>query len=131
MSQHTPAPAPNEGQAAFEPDTVAGMPSDLMESAERASAFLKTVANSNRLMILCCLIGVERSVSELEAMLGMRQPALSQQLARLRQDDLVRTRRAGKMIFYSLNGSEAVELIGLLHRLFCEPTDKPGPHSGH
>ncbi len=98
-------------------------PSELMESAERASAFLKTVANSNRLMILCCLVGVERSVSELEAMLGMRQPALSQQLARLRLDELVKTRRDGKMIYYSLNGNEAAELIGLLHRLFCEPTE--------
>lgn len=98
-------------------------PSELMESAERASAFLKTVANSNRLMILCCLVGVERSVSELEAMLGMRQPALSQQLARLRLDELVKTRRDGKMIYYSLKGNEAAELIGLLHRLFCEPTE--------
>lgn len=96
-------------------------PGELMETAERATAFLKCFANSNRLMILCSLVGAERSVGELEAILGMRQPALSQQLARLREDDLVRTRRAGKMVFYSLNGTEAVELIGLLHRLFCHP----------
>jgi len=123
VSKHSVARDPNEaaGETALDHEAVGGPPSELMESAERASAFLKTVANSNRLMILCCLVGAERSVSELETLLGMRQPALSQQLARLRQDDLVRTRRSGKMIFYSLNGDEAVELIGLLHRLFCAP----------
>ena len=112
--------------AGADKDTAAGAPSELMASAERAAAFLKTVSNSNRLMILCCLVGVERSVGELESLLGMRQPALSQQLARLRQDGLVRTRRDGKMIHYSLDGDEAVELIGLLHRLFCAPAGSTG-----
>ncbi len=111
-------------------EAVAGTPSELMESAGRAAAFLKTVANSNRLMILCCLVGVERSVGELESLLDMRQPALSQQLARLRQDGLVRTRRDGKMIYYTLDGDEAVELIGLLHRLFCTSPGAPGKRSG-
>jgi ArsR family transcriptional regulator len=125
----SPDPTGVDGVAASGRDPFAGLSSDLMESAGRATAFLKTVANTNRLMILCCLVGTERSVSELETLLGMRQPALSQQLARLRQDDLVRTRRDGKMIFYRLNGSEAVELIGLLHRLFCEPAGRSG-HRG-
>lgn len=115
-----PRPKPANGEASVE-RPPGELPAELMESATRAAAFLKTVANSNRLMILCCLVGVERSVGELEGLLGMRQPALSQQLARLREDGVVKTRRAGKMIFYSLDGTEAIELIGLLHRLFCTP----------
>ena len=63
------------------------------ENAKRASNFLKALANENRLIILCCLAEGEKNVGELETMLGIRQPSLSQQLARLRSDGLVETRR--------------------------------------
>lgn len=93
----------------------------LAKSAKRASRFLKGVSNEHRLLILCNLVEAERSVSELEALLGIRQPTLSQQLARLRSDRLVTTRRDGKSIYYSLASDEARELLGLLYRLFCAP----------
>jgi DNA-binding transcriptional ArsR family regulator len=92
---------------------------DLKDRAEEASAFLKALAHEARLMILCMLIDGERSVGELEVALDMRQPAVSQQLARLRADNLVEARRDGKNIFYSVNRSEVREVITALNRAFC------------
>ena len=101
-------------------DGGSGVPLDVMiESAEKASTFLKTMANSHRLLILCCLVDGERSVGELEELLGVRQPTLSQQLARLREEGLVTPRRAGKMVYYSIASDEAVALITLLYDRFC------------
>ena len=97
---------------------------DMFKNAERASRFLKGLANENRLVILCTLAEGEKNVGELEEVLGIRQPALSQQLARLREDNLVSTRRDSKHIYYSLASSEAEQLVGLLYNLFCvEDTD--------
>ena len=72
-----------------------------------------------RLVILCLLVEGERSVSELEQLLNLRQPAVSQQLARLRADDLVEARRDGKNIYYALARPEVREIIAALHRAFC------------
>jgi DNA-binding transcriptional ArsR family regulator len=66
------------------------------------------------------LIDGEKSVGEIEETLSLRQPAISQQLARLRADGLVETRREGKNIFYSLARSEVRDIVGTLHRSFCE-----------
>ena len=96
----------------------------LAENAERAADFLKALANRNRLTILCLLSQGERSVSELEASLGIRQPTLSQQLAVLREEDLVTTRREGKAIYYSLASRDVEEVIGVLYRIYCAG-DKP------
>jgi DNA-binding transcriptional ArsR family regulator len=87
--------------------------------AERACDFLKALTNPSRLMILCQLADGEKSVGELEGLLGLRQPTLSQQLARLREDQLVETRRHGKMIYYRLASHEARQVIELLYQLFC------------
>ncbi len=92
----------------------------LLTNARGASEFLKAISHEARLVILCLLIEGEKSVSELEEMLSLRQPAVSQQLARLRADDLVDTRRDGKNIYYSLARPEVVEIIGALHRAFCK-----------
>ena len=92
---------------------------DTFESAKRASKFLKSLANDNRLIILCTLAEGEMNVSELEEVLKIRQPTLSQQLARLRTDNLVSTRRDSKQIYYSLASNEAEQVIGLLDELFC------------
>ncbi len=92
---------------------------DMFENAKRASRFLKALANDNRLVILCSLAEGEKNVGELEKILGIRQPTLSQQLARLRADELVATRRHSKQIYYSLASEEAVQVIGLLYELFC------------
>jgi DNA-binding transcriptional ArsR family regulator len=92
----------------------------MMDSAREASEFLKALAHEGRLLILCLLIDGEKSVGEIEEMLSLRQPAISQQLARLRADGLVETRREGKNIFYSLARSEVRDIVGTLHRSFCE-----------
>ena len=91
------------------------------ESARDAAAFLKTLSHEGRLMILCHLGGGERSVGELETLLGMRQAAVSQMLARLRDEGLVSTRRDGKTIFYDLADDKTKQVIGLLHSIFCAP----------
>ncbi|MDA8048776.1 MAG: metalloregulator ArsR/SmtB family transcription factor [Rhodospirillales bacterium] len=89
-------------------------------NARRAAGFLKGLAHEHRLLILCNLADGERSVGELERRLGLRQARLSQQLARLRQDGLVRTRRVSRTIYYRLGSPEAVATIALLYSLFCE-----------
>lgn len=91
----------------------------LAESSREASRFLKVFANENRLMILCILSEGEYSVTELEQLLAIRQPTLSQQLSRLREDKLVRTRRDGKSIYYSLNSNQVREVMDVIYRHFC------------
>ena len=92
---------------------------NIQENAKLASNFLKGMANETRLVILCALADGEKNVGELEDILGIRQPTLSQQLTRLRADKLVRTRRESKQIFYSLASEEAELVLGLLYKLFC------------
>ncbi len=92
----------------------------LMASAKPASTLLKALSNEHRLRLLCLLAEGERSVSELEALLGLRQPAVSQQLARLRADDLVRYRRNGKTIYYALASEPAERVMILLHEIYCQ-----------
>jgi DNA-binding transcriptional ArsR family regulator len=93
----------------------------LLANAQQASEFLKALSHEVRLLILCFLIDGEKSVSEIEKMLKLRQPAVSQQLARLRADGLVETRRNGKNIYYSLARTEVRDVIGVLHDAFCRP----------
>jgi DNA-binding transcriptional ArsR family regulator len=94
-------------------------PERMIDKARRAADFLKALAHENRLMILCILSQGERSVSELEEMLSLRQPTVSQQLARLRADGLVTTRRDGKTIHYSLASEEARVVVGAVYEMFC------------
>ncbi len=96
---------------------------DVFVGARRASRFLKALANDNRLVILCSLIDGEKNVGELEQILGIRQPTLSQQLARLRSDELVETRRDSRQIYYGLASDEARQMIKLLYDLFCSKAD--------
>jgi ArsR family transcriptional regulator, virulence genes transcriptional regulator len=104
-------------------------PHTMAANALRASDFLKALANPHRLLILCHLAEGEMSVGELEQLLKLRQPTLSQQLARLREDALVDTRRAGKMIYYRLASSEARQVIELLYQLFCSIDAKSLPQA--
>ncbi len=96
-------------------------PTDMADRAADAAAYLKTLAHEGRLMILCHLSTGERSVGELEALLSIRQAAVSQMLARLRDEGLVATRRDGKTIYYSLADRNTEQVIGLLYSLFCGP----------
>lgn len=88
-------------------------------AAIKACSILKILANEDRLMILCQLIQGKRNVGELEQLLGIRQPTLSQQLTVLREEKLVSTERKGKYIYYSLASREAVQIIGTLFDLYC------------
>lgn len=97
-------------------------PSEMARSAATAAAYLKTLAHEGRLMILCHLGSGEKSVGELENLLEIRQAAVSQMLARLRDEGLVSTRRDGKTIYYSLADESTYEVISLLYRLFCGPS---------
>jgi DNA-binding transcriptional ArsR family regulator len=91
----------------------------LEENARRASTLLKAMSNQHRLMILCQISEQEKSVGELEEIIGLSQSALSQHLARLRRDNLVQTRRDAQTIYYSLKGEEASTVIETLYNLYC------------
>jgi ArsR family transcriptional regulator len=95
--------------------------SSMADQAKAASELMKAVAHEGRLMILCHLVGGEKSVGELEELIGARQAAVSQQLARLRLEGLVRSRRDGKAIYYSISDPRAKRLVQTLHGLFCAP----------
>jgi ArsR family transcriptional regulator len=100
-------------------EVPAGEIDAMAANARAASDFLKALAHEGRLTILCYLVGGEKSVSELEGLLGARQAAVSQQLARLRLEGMVDSRREGKAIFYSLADPKVRRLIETLHAMFC------------
>lgn len=91
----------------------------MVDNARKASDFLKALSHETRLLILCLLVEGEKTVNELEQILDLRQAAVSQQLARLRADDLVQARRNGKSVHYSLARPEVIEIISALYRAFC------------
>ena len=93
--------------------------SDMQAYASDAAGLMKALGNESRLMILCVLAEGERSVSDLNTIVPLSQSALSQQLARLRQEGLVKTRRESQTIFYSLEDGPADRVITLLHEIYC------------
>jgi DNA-binding transcriptional ArsR family regulator len=94
---------------------------DQANSALRASALLKAMGNKHRLMILCHLSETEACVSALEKVVGLSQSALSQHLAKLRHENLVKTRRHAQTIYYSLSGLVASEVIKTLRTSAYDP----------
>lgn len=91
----------------------------MAESAIQASNFLKAISHEGRLMILCHLTTGEKSVTELETLLSVRQAAVSQQLSRLRLEGLVVPRRDGKTIYYSLTDDRPKKIMEVVYDLFC------------
>ena len=91
----------------------------LQANARAASALPKSLANPDRLLLLCQLVGGERTVTELENLTAIHQPTLSQQLGILREENLVTTRRAGKQIFYRVSNDDALQVLQTLYRLYC------------
>lgn len=89
--------------------------------AQDAARLLKALANDKRLLILCLLIDGEMSVSELNARVDLSQSALSQHLALLREDGLVRTRRQAQTIYYAIEDGPAKRIIETLHGIYCSP----------
>jgi DNA-binding transcriptional ArsR family regulator len=92
---------------------------DLHDMAAHACELLKAMANEWRLMILCHLAEGEKTVSELQGLLGLSQSALSQHLAVLRRERIVRARKHAQSVSYSLSGDEATRVMETLHEVFC------------
>ncbi len=107
------------------PDMTEEAIEEVLSSAKSATDFMKALAHEGRLMILCHLVSGEKSVTELENLLSSRQAAVSQQLARLRLEGLVNSRREGKTIYYSLGDRKAAQMIELVYDMFCsfDPDD--------
>lgn len=114
------------------PEIPKGAPAELADldsdQARQAATLLRALANPTRLMLLCSLVEGEHSVGELNERIPMSQSALSQHLARLREEHLVATRRQSQTIFYRIADPMVLELIAPLHRRFC--TSDEGPGSG-
>lgn len=92
----------------------------LRESADVATALMKVLANPDRLLLLCQLSQGEKSVGELDALTGIQQPTLSQQLTVLRDNQVVQTRREGKSIYYSVTSKPALAIINVLAEQLCQ-----------
>ena len=90
-------------------------------AAKEAAAVLRALSNPARLLLLCCLVGEERTVGELEGMLGLGQAYVSQQLARLREEGLVAATRDGRMMRYRLSDPRVAPVIAVLYEQFCRP----------
>lgn len=100
------------------PDDFAKL-AELHDMAANACELLKAMANEWRLMILCQLSEGEKTVSELQALLGLSQSALSQHLAILRREKIVRSRKQAQSVTYSLAGNDAIKVMETLHEVFC------------
>ena len=97
----------------------------MREAAESACALMKVLSNPDRMLLLCELAEGERNIGELQDAVGVQQPTLSQQLAVLREENLVETRRDGKNIYYSIASPQAMAVLQVLYAQFCAPTGKP------
>ena len=96
-----------------------GFAAQMLERAALTSVFLKALSHPSRLVLLCRLAEGPATVGEMEAMLGLPQAEVSKQLARLRADGLVTTRRDGRSITYSVKDDSTVRVVRLLHTEFC------------
>ncbi len=94
----------------------------MASAAAKASELMKTLGHKDRLMVLCHLTSGEKSVGELAGLLDIPQSPLSQHLARMRKESLVKTRRESQTIYYSLASQEIENIIGLLHEMYCSET---------
>lgn len=102
-------------------ETPASQLANFMQKAAGAAALLKALSHENRLLILCILSEGEKTVGELEVLLQLQQAIVSQQLARLRMDNLVESRRSGRQIYYSITNPAVKELVSVLYQMYCSP----------
>jgi DNA-binding transcriptional ArsR family regulator len=91
----------------------------LRSSADAVCRLMKVLSNPDRLLLLCQLALGEKCVGELEALVGIVQPTLSQQLGVLREEDIVATRRDGKQIYYRLDSPQALAVMQVLYAQYC------------
>jgi DNA-binding transcriptional ArsR family regulator len=106
-----------QSKAVAAPD--ANLAAAMAEQAERASELLKAMSHPQRLRVLCLLVEGERSVGEINREIELSQSALSQHLAKLREEGLVTTRKEAQTVFYSLTTGPALEVIRTLHDVYC------------
>lgn len=92
---------------------------ELLDNAENVAGIFKQLANPYRLMILCCLSDNELTVGDLNQFINLSQSALSQHLAKLRDSNIVSTRRVSQTIFYRIADPKIEELLYVLHQKFC------------
>jgi ArsR family transcriptional regulator, virulence genes transcriptional regulator len=92
--------------------------SNLKTEVQQASVILKSLSNAKRLTALCAMCEGEKSVGELENIVGISQSALSQHLAKLREDKLVSTRRDAQTIYYSVSNQNVINMLGFLNQLY-------------
>ena len=97
----------------------------LMAQARAASDLLKALSHETRLLIMCLLNEGEMSVTQIEQTMDLPQATVSQQLARLRFDGLVETRRDGRSIFYRITNKEAEAVVESLYDMFCKSVRPP------
>jgi len=94
-------------------------PRKMATAAQKASDLMKTLGHKDRLMVLCHLTSGEKSVGELASLLDIPQSPLSQHLARMRKESLVKTRREAQTIYYSIASGDAEQIVSLMHELYC------------
>lgn len=94
---------------------------DFLSKARAASSLLKALSHESRLLMLCMLCQGEKTVTEIEQFLGIQQAVVSQQLARLRSEKIVQTRREGRQIYYRIADPQLAELISVLYKMYCGP----------
>lgn len=99
-------------------------PEQFSRRAGEAATLLRSLAHEARLMVLCQLVEGEHAAGALQALSGLSQSALSQHLARLREDGLVQTRRDGQTIYYSLAEPNVARILATLADIYCPPKRK-------
>ncbi len=119
-NQDTKDIATSDDGSDFTPTDLA---KQMQQSSQQASQLLKSLSHPDRLLLLCQLTQGEYCVGELETLVGIGQPSLSQQLGILRKDELVATRREGKQIYYSIASEDALAVLQLLYQRFCAKDD--------
>ena len=92
----------------------------MQRNAAKAETMLKLLANAKRLMILCHLVKHEKSVGELAELVGLSQSALSQHLARMREQDIVDANKQGKMMYYRISNPEVEAILSTLYLIYCK-----------
>ncbi len=117
-------PASVSAAVTFTPDTKSEL-NALRKAANKASDLLKSLANDHRLLILCMLSEREMSVTEIGQHVELSQSPLSQHLAKLRAEGLVKARKEAQHVYYSLDSIEARCVIETLYNLYCTPNCKP------
>ena len=106
------------------PDSSSTLPFDeqtLRTHARQACTRLKTLANEDRLLLLCAMADTQKNVGELESLTGIAQPTLSQQLGVLRREGLVETQKEGKYVFYRLRDEHTIRIMRTLYEIYCTP----------